>query len=265
MTWRWVWARAQLTGVVASALVWLVLAVLAPLFVAAYGLLAVAVVAGWSTWPVLWWRYGARRLGSAEAEGVWRALVPVEWLRGRNQPRLWVGSRVDADVVAADPQQLVLSERLVAHLARHEVSDRDVCRLVVCGFGLVEVNRSRLVAAVEVFCAPWALLAIVASTLAGPVAGRRLVGFGWRIRWLFVVLAAIDLYGRGQWPGLVMLVLLAAATVTAPRWSRAWAVRRAEMTARRDRPGTDAARGHDASTSSVGTPVRPAVGRGGRR
>ncbi len=265
MTWRWVWARAQLTGVVASALVWLVLAALAPMFVAAYGLLAVAVVAGWSTGPVLWWRYGARRLGSVEAAAVWRALVPVEWLRGRNQPRLWVGSRVDADVVAADPQRLVLSERLVAHLAHLEVSDREVCQLVVCGFGLVEVNRSRLVAAGEVFCAPWALLAIVASTLAGPVAGRRLVGFAWRIRWLFVILAAIDLYGRGHWPGLVMLVLLAAATVTTPRWSRAWAIRRAEMTARHDGPGMAAVRVHNASTSPGGPPARPAVRRGGGR
>jgi hypothetical protein len=172
---------------------------------------------------------------------------------------------VDADVVAADPQQLVLSQRLVAHLAHHEVSDREVCRLVACGFGLVEVHRSRLVAAVEVFCAPWALLTIVGSTLAGPVAGRRLVGFAWRIRWLFVILAAIDLYGRGHWPGLVMLVLLAAATVTTPRWSRAWAIRRAEMTACHDGPGMAAARGHDASTSPGRTPARPAVRRGGGR
>jgi len=265
MTWRWVWARAQLTGVVASALMWLVLAALAPMFVAAYGLLAVAVVAGWPTWPVLWWRYGARRLGSVESEAVWRALVPEEWLRGRNQPRLWVGSRVDADAVAADTQKLVLSERLVAHLAHHEVSDREVCRIVVCGFALVEVNRSRLVATVEVFGAPWALLTIVAGTLAGPVEGRRLVGFAWRIRWLFVILAAIDLYGRGHWPGLVMLVLLAAATVTTPRWSRAWAIRRAEMTVRHDRPGTGAARSHDASTSPGRAPARPKVRRGDGR
>ncbi len=182
MTWRWVWARAQVTGFVASALVWLVLAALDPVFVAAFGLLGVAVVVGWSTRPVLWWRYGARRLGPVEAEAVWRALVPLEWLRGRNQPRLWVGSRVDADVVAVDPHHLVLSERFVAHVAHQEVSDREVCWLVERGFGLVEVHRSRLVAAVDVFCAPWALLAIIASTLAGPVAGVRLVGFAWRIR-----------------------------------------------------------------------------------
>lgn len=265
MTWRWVWARAQVTGIVASALVWLVLAALDPMFVAAYGLLAVVVVAGWSTRPVLWWRYGARRLGPAEAEAVWRALVPIEWLRGRNQPRLWVGSRVDADVVAVDPHQLVLSERLVAHVAHQEVSDPDVCWLVERGYGLVEVHESRLVAAVDVFCAPWALLAIIASTLAGPVAGIRLVGFAWRIRWLFFVLAAIDLYGMGHWPGLVMLVLVAAATVTTPRGNRAWATRQAELTTPPRHTVTDAATGHDVGHSSGVAPARPAVGRGRAR
>lgn len=265
MTWRWVWARAQHTGIVASAVVWLVLAALAPMFVAAYALLGVAVVAGWSTWPVLWWRYGARRLSPVEAEVVWQALVPLEWLRGRNQPRLWVGSRVDADVTAADPHQLVFSERLVGQVTHHEVSDPEVCRLVVRAFGLVGVNRSRLVAAVDVFCAPWALLAIIASTLAGPVAGFPLVGFAWRIRWLFIILAAVDLYGRGHWPGLVTLALVAAATVTTPRWSRAWAVRRAEMTAQLDRPDKDAATGHAASPSPAASPARPTPGRGGGR
>ena len=108
-------------------------------------------------------------------------------------------------------------------------SDHELCRLTVGAFGLVEVNRSRLVAAVAVFCAPWALLAIIASTLVGPVSSLGLVRFGWRIRWLFLALAAVDLYGRGHWPGLVMLALAAVVTVTTPRWSRAWTARQAAM------------------------------------
>lgn len=263
MTWRGVWALAQVTGVLASAMVWLVLAAISSMVVAGYGLLAVAVVAGWSTWPVLWWRYGARRVGAAEAEAVWRALVPLEWLRGRNQPRLWVGSRVDADVTVADPHQLVLSERLLAQVAAHTVADREVCRFVTRGYGLVEVHRSRLVAAVEVFCAPWALLAIVASTLAGPVATARPVRFAWRARWLFVTLAAVDLYGRGHWPGLVMLLLVAAATVTTPRWNRAWASRQTELTNQPEHLGTATA--HRVRRLPGGVPARPVPGRGGAR
>ncbi len=230
MSWRWVWLRGQLTGILASALVWLVWTALAPRFMAGLVLLGVLVVAGWSSRPVLWWRYGARRLPAAEAESVWRGLVPIEWLRGRNQPRLWVGSRVDADVTAADPRELIISERLAERIRDHGVSDHELCWLTAGAFGLAEVNRSRLVAAVAVFCAPWALLAIIASTLTGPVASLGLVRLAWRVRWLFLALAAVDLYGRGHWPGLVMLALVAVATVTTPRWNRAWTARQAAMT-----------------------------------
>ena len=229
MTWRAVWARAQLTAVVSSAMVWLVMSALAPMFVAGFFLVGVAAVAGWSTRPMLWWRYGARPLRPAVAEAVWRGLVPVEWLRGRNQPRLWVGDRVDADVVAASRHQLVLSQWLAAQVSDSRISDRELCWLAVRAFGLVEVNRSRLVAAVDVFCAPWALVAIIASTLVGRLSSVRLVGFAWRIRWLFFALAAIHLFGRGSWVALVMLSLVAAATITTPRWNRAWTARHDAM------------------------------------
>jgi len=265
MTWRWVWLRAQLTGIVASAVIWLVWAALAPLVVAVVALIGVLVVAGWSTRPVLWWRYAARRLPAAEAETVWRGLVPIEWLRGRNQPRLWVGSRVNADLIAAGPHQLILSERLARQVGDHPVGDRAMCWLAVRAFGLVEVNRSRLVAAVDVFCAPWALLRIVASTLTGPVASLGLARFSWRIRWLFVVLAAVDLCGRGHWPGLVMLLLVAVATVTTPLWNRAWADQRAAMTDQAESAcsgqGTD---GIDYRLPGRPLP-RPVSGRGGVR
>ena len=265
MTWRWVWSRAQLTAVLVSAVVWLMLMALVPVFVVVFGLFAVAVVAGWSSWPVLWWRYGARRLRPVEAEAVWRALVPLEWLRGRNQPRLWVGSRVDAEVTAVDTRQLVLSERLLALVAEHRVSDHQVCRLVAQGFGLVEVNRSRLVATVDVFCAPWALLEIVAITLAGRVATAPLVRFAWRARWLFVVLAGIALYGRGHWPGLVMLTLVAVATVTTPRWNRAWAVRQTQLRDQHEHPNTGTAIARGSGRPSSRVPARPMSGRGGAR
>ena len=51
----------------------------------------------------------------------------------------------------------------------------------------------------------------------------------WRIRWLFFALAAIDLYGRSYWVALVMLGLVATATVTTPRWNRAWTARQTAM------------------------------------
>ena len=222
MTWRWVWARSRLTAIVASGLIWLVLLSLAPAFVATYVLLGGVAVAGWRTRGLLRWRFGARRIEAAQAELVWRALVPVGWLRGRHQPRLWASARLGRCVVAPDQHQLVLGARLLREISERQLADPEVRRLAVRALAAAEVNRSRLVAAVEVWCAPWSLLATAARALASPVAGIPLIRFAWRARWLFVALAAADLYGRADLPGLVMLVFVAIATVTTPRWDRAW-------------------------------------------
>lgn len=229
MTWRWVWLRSMLTGIVASALIWIMLLSLVPGAVMAFALLGAAVTAGWRTRPLLWWRFGARRVAPPNAETVWRALIPLAWLRGRNQPQLWSSSRSQAEVVAADARHLVLSERLMGHVSQHSVTDHDLRKLVVRALATADVHRSRLVPAVEVFCLPWSILASVARAVARPVASLRLPVLAWHARWLFVGLAAADLYRQEQWPGLVMLLLAAIATVTTPRWNRSWASRQVAM------------------------------------
>ena len=269
MTWRWVWARSRLTAIVASGMVWLVLLSLAPAFVATYVLLGGVAVAWWRTRGLLRWRFGARRIETTQAESVWQALVPVEWLRGRNQPRLWTSARLGRCVVAPNQHQLVFGDRLLRDLSERRLADSEVRRVGVRAFAAAEVNRSRLVAAVEVFCAPWSLLATAASALARPVAGIPLVGFAWRVRWLFVVLAAGDLYGRAHWPGLVMLVIVAVATVTTPRWDRAWNEHQAAMADDFEgdhlstAPGLDVARSAAIACQRRG--VRPVSPRGGAR
>lgn len=229
MTWRWVWLRSRLTAIVASALIWIVLLSLVPDVAAAFVLLGVVLVAGWRTRLLLWWRFGICRVAPADAEVVWRALVPFEWLRGRNQPHLWSSSRIHAEVVAADARQLVLSERLMGHVSQHAVTDTDLRRLVVRALATSDVHRCRLVPAVEVFSLPWSILASVARAVARPVASLRLPVLAWHARWLFVGLAAADLYRQEQWPGLVMLLLAAIATVTTPRWNRSWTSRQVAM------------------------------------
>jgi hypothetical protein len=222
MTWRWVWIRSRLTAIVASGLIWIVLLSLVPEVVAVFVLLSLAVVAGWRTRPVLWLRFGPRRVAAAEAEAVWRSLVPLAWLRGRNQPRLWSSNLVRADVVAADLRQLVLSDALLRRVSHHSVTDLELRPLVVRAIATADVHRSRMVAAVELFCVPWSILATVARAIARPVSSLRLPALAWHARWLFIALAAIDLYRQAHWPGLVMLLLIAIATVTTPRWDRNW-------------------------------------------
>ncbi|MGC3995492.1 MAG: hypothetical protein QM779_15475 [Propionicimonas sp.] len=259
MTWRWVWLRSRLTAIVASALIWIALLPLVPDVVAAFVLLGAALVAGWRARLLLWWRFGVRRVGPADAEVVWRALVPFEWLRGRNQPQLWSSSRSHAEVVAADARQLVMSERLIGQVSQHSVPDQDLRRLVVRALATADVHRSRLGAAVEVFCLPWSILASVGRAVSRPLASLRLPTLAWHGRWLFVALAAADLYRQAHWPGLVMLLLAAIATVTTPRWNRSWAGRQIVMVDafESDHPTTPASQ----SRSGATTPRRVRAGR----
>lgn len=268
MTWRWVWFRSRLTAIVASALIWIVLLSLVPKFVAAFVLLALALVAGWRTRLLLWWRFGIRRVAPSDAEAVWCALIPFEWLRGRNQPQLLSSSRVHAGVVAADARHLVLSERLIGQVSQHSVPDQDLRRLVVRALAVADVHRSQLVAVVEVFCLPWSILASVARAVSRPVASLRLPALAWHARGLFLALAAADLYRHAHWPGLVMLLLAAIATVTTPRWNRSWANRQLAMVDafESDHPTTPASQSRSSATTPHGVRAgRPAVLRGDGR
>ena len=229
MRWRGVWLRSRLTAIVVSGLVWLIVASLTPLVAAGYAVVGALVVAGWRTRLLRWLRYGTRPVAPVEAEAVWRALVPMVGLRGRNQPRLSSGTRLNTDMVAADLGQLVLSDRLLQRITQHTVPDDEVRRLIVRALATAGVNRSRLVAAVGVFCLPWSLLAVIARTMARPLVALGLPVLAWRARWLFIGLAVADLYGRAHWSGLVMLLLAAVATVTTPRWNRAWTAHQIAM------------------------------------
>lgn len=229
MKWRCSWFRSRGSAIVVSASVWLVVAALLPAVFGVLGMVGVAFVAGWRSRVVrrLW--FGARPASSAESEAVLHALVPVEWLRGRNQPRVWVTRRLEHEVVALGPGDLGVGDLLVGQLCRQPTDDAGACRKVVRALALGEVHQSRLVAAVDVFCIPWSLLARGAREVCRSIGGVRLIGFAWQLRWLVVGLAAVDLSGRADWAGLVMLLLAATATVTTPRCNRAWTRRQQAM------------------------------------
>lgn len=233
MSWRWVWLRSRITACAVSGVIWLLVACLAPaLFV---GVLAAVIVtvAGWRSDAMVRCRYGVRRATDADAAVLLRTLVPVAGLRGRNQPSLWVSDRLGCDLRAVDERTLLVSRGLVDLVRSGRIADLAVCELVVRAFALAPVERSRLVAFVRLFCLPWAALAFVAR----PV--RVLAGRFRPLAWVFAVLAGVDLYRRGEWFPMMLLALVAIATVTTPRFDRAWGARRqamAEDTVRRHLP-----------------------------
>lgn len=224
MRWRWVWLRSRMTACAVGAVIWLIAACFARAVVV--GLLAVGVVTvvGWHSGLVLWCCYGARVARSDDAAIVFRALVPLAALRGRNQPSIYVSGRLGCDVRAVDERTLVVSRRLVGWIRDGRIADLAVCDLVVRALALAPVHRSRLVAAVQLFCLPWTALATLGHPLSG--VARRLRP----LVWLFALMAACDLYRRGEWVAIVLLVLAVVATVTTPRFDRAWAARRHAIT-----------------------------------
>lgn len=223
MRWRWVWLRSRITACAVSDVIWLLVACLAPGLVV--GLLVIAIVAlvGWHFGLTVQCRYGARRATKDEAGILLRTLVPIAGLRGRNQPPLWVSDRLGCDVRALDERSLVVSGRLVGWVRDGRIADAAVCELAVRALALGPVQRSGVVAAVRLFCVPWTALA----TLARPV--NRLARRLRPLVWIFALMAAADLCRRGQLVSVVLLVLVVVATVTTPRFDRAWAARRQAM------------------------------------
>ena len=223
MSWRWVWLRSRITASAVSGVIWLIVACLAPALFAGVLAVAIVTVVGWRSVVMVRCRCGARRATDGEAGVLLRTLVPVVGLRGRYQPSLWVSDRLGCDVRAVDERTLLVSRRLVGLVRTGRIADLAVCELVVRAFALAPVERSRVVAFVRLFCLPWTALAFVAR----PV--RVLAGRLRPLAWLFAALAVGDLYRRGEWFPVVLLVLVVVATVTTPRFDRAWAARREAM------------------------------------
>lgn len=229
MTWRAIWLRAQLTGIAVSCMVWLILPALEPNLVALGWLAGAFVVTAWPTRLVFRLRYGGRPITASDRETVLRAVAPIRSLRGRREPEVWVSRRRSVGLIVGQ-HELIVSEKMLEGLRTRRVSDLQFATLTARAVGVAAVNRSRLVAAVELFCLPWSLVQRLGRHLQ-PEAPRRFFTTRMQrcVAGLVLVVAAIDLYQRALWVSLVMVGLVGVAAVTTGRFNRAWAVRLAQM------------------------------------
>lgn len=229
MTWHAIWLRAQLTGVAVSGSIWLVLFALEPNLVALAWLCGAVLVAAWRSRPVFRLRCGGRPASANDRRIVLGAVAPTQSLRGRRQPEVLV-SRCRSIGLIVGRHELVVGRKLLDGLRTHWISELQFATLAARGVGVGPVNGSRLVAAVELFCLPWSLLQRLARWLVQLAPGpARKSGLQRWISGVVLVLAASDLCRRGLWVSLVMVVLVGVAAVTTSRFSRAWAVRLAQL------------------------------------
>lgn len=229
MTWHAIWLRAQLTGFAVSSAIWLVISALEPNLVAFVWICGVLLVVAWQSRPVFRLRCGGRPVSINDRRIVLRAVAPIQALRGRRQPEVLVSSRRSIGLVVGR-HELVVGQKLLDGLRTHQVSELQFATLAARGVGVGAVNGSRLVATVELFCLPWTLLQRFGHWLAGlALWPARKFGLQRWISGLVLALAANDLYLRGLWVSLAMVVLVGVAAVTTSGFSRAWAVRLAEL------------------------------------
>lgn len=234
--WRARWALAQITGVIFSSLVWIVLSAVASQVVAVGLLAGVVFVAVHRTRPVLWLTFGARPAPTADRHIVLRAIVPVASLRGRNQPKVFVanGRRANGWTVWMPGRRtLLVSESLIARMRSDEISDLEVSVLVAHALGQVPVRGSRTVLAVELCCLPWAIVEVVAAQIMPCLSRTPLMSLSWEMRPVVLGLGLSDAVQHARWEAAIPLVVLTVLTYTTGPLELAWGRRLGELGDRR--------------------------------
>ncbi len=223
-SWRWAWAAAQVTPVLFSSYVWLIIGTLQPLLMVALLAAAVVLIAVRNTTFGLWWRYGASRLEGGHRDRVAAAIVPVASL-----PCLWVGRRMPAALVALpSDSDLVVSSRVVNWVVRGGYTDLQVSAVVAHGVGQQAVTRSRMVAAGEAFTLPWSLLVMLAAPIVGRLRTFGLIRGGWTVRWVVFAVAVWQSYSEGRWVGMWGVLVIATLSWSTGYLHRRWS-RRLEL------------------------------------
>ncbi len=223
-SWRWAWAAAQVTPVLFSSYVWLIIGTLQPLLMVALLAADVVLIAVRNTTFGLWWRYGASRLDGSQGDRVASAIVPVASL-----PCLWVGRRMPAALVALPSDfDLVVSSRVVNWVVRGGYTDLQVSAVVAHGVGQQAVTRSRMVAAGEAFTLPWSLLVMLAAPIVGRLRTFGLIRGGWTVRWVVFAVAVWQSYSEGRWVGMWGVLVIATLSWSTGYLHRRWS-RRLEL------------------------------------
>lgn len=221
--WRGSWAAAQITGVIFSSLVWIVVWGLS--FPALLVALAVGItlVIGRNTRPMLLWRFGATPANNFQRDTMLTAIVPIASLRGRHQPTIWIGRRLHGShVVMPSSSVLVVSSRLVSQVANGQLTDRRASAMISQALGHEQVLDSVLVNVLEAYCLPWRFVEVFIVAVSRFAAHHATFRFSWRIRWIVFGMAIVDSYLNARWPAFVGVIVIAVLSWTTGHFQSRW-------------------------------------------
>lgn len=229
--WRWSWAAAQVTGVLFSSFVWLLVVAAVPASVLAllgiWGLFGIL----FPTRAGLWWRYGARPATGFESGEVLAALVPIGQMRGRGQPTVWIGRRLmgGQPAVVAGDHDLVVSAHFVKQVANRRIPEDRAAVVVSHARGQRHVVNSRLVGMGSAYCLPWLLVEVGVAFFAGAATRSRALRFSWRQRWAVFALAIAQSCIGHRWPAAALVTVIAILSATTGAARRRWSSLRQRM------------------------------------
>lgn len=221
--WRGAWAVAQITGVIFSSLVWIVVCGLSFAALVVTAAVAVALVTGRNTRPMLWWRFGATPANDFLRDTMLTAIVPIASLRGRHQPSVWIGHRIiGGQVVMPSSTALVVSPRFVGQVANGQLTDRQASAIVSQALGAVQVINSTLVNMLDVCCVPWRLVQVLVAMVTQFATRHRTIRFSWKIRWLVFGTATVDNYLNTRWAAFIGVIVIAVLSWTTGFFQKQW-------------------------------------------
>ncbi len=221
--WRWGWAAAQITGVIFSTLVWIVVWGISLTALVVAAAIGVALVITRNTRPMLWWRFGAAPADDFQRDTTLTAIVPIASLRGRRQPIVWMSRRViGGQVVLPSSSILIVSPRFVGQVANGQLTDRQASAIVSRALGDVEVVDSVLVNLIEAYCLPWRLVQVLVARVSHLATRHQTLRISWKIRWIVFGVAIVDNYLNARWPAFIGVILIAALSWTTGFFQNRW-------------------------------------------
>lgn len=221
--WRGIWAAAQITAVLFSSLVWIVVWGLSlPALLAALAV-GIVLMLGRNTRPMLWWRFGARPANEFQRDTMLTAIVPIASLRGRHQPSIWIGRRLfGGQVVMPSSTVLVASPEFVRQVANGQLTDRQASAIISQTLGALEMIDSALVNLLEAYCVPWRLVQVFIAMVGQFAAHHRTLRFSWSIRWIVFGVAIVDSYLNARWPAFVGVITIGVLSWTTGHFHNRW-------------------------------------------
>lgn len=207
-----------------SGYVWLVAAaLLSGWFPLVAILLVMGLVGGRRCRAVFAWRHGVRAATEAEAAAVWEALLPVQQLRGRGQPRVWIDMARRTGVEVVTHHDLAVPPAVALALLRDQADTDVFCAAVCWTFGTRKVRGDGFVhASAEVFWLPASILGAMLSGPARSFVRLPLVRTAWALRFIYIPMVVWHEWGTAQSGYAVAAAVVIALTYLAPWCQRCY-------------------------------------------